>query len=72
MAQALWQIQNSAAAGHHMVATQDIAKGTMILEDAPLVVIDTQIVHTNWENGVAFFANKRDNTTNHIQATFGR
>jgi hypothetical protein len=42
MAQPLDQITNqTVVGGHGMVATQNILKGTVILEENPLVVIDT-------------------------------
>jgi len=57
-----------------MVANQNIAKGTVLLEEDALVVVDTRIIHANWntgQNAANFYVNERANTTNRIQASFG-
>ncbi|KAJ4362561.1 hypothetical protein N0V83_010655 [Neocucurbitaria cava] len=57
--------------GFGMVATQNIPKGTLILEDNPLLVVDTHILSDNWNGGTAFFNNERASITNRIRYALG-
>jgi len=72
MAQPLYLIANvGVVAGTGMVAARAIIKDTVILEDDPLVVIDTNITHVQWNQGqrsATFYADERNNTTRRIHS----
>jgi hypothetical protein len=75
MAQPLYQITNqTVVGGHGMVAALKILKGTVILEEDPLVVIDTNITRVHWAQGQTatnFYASEGAGTTRRIAAAFG-
>ena len=55
--------KDTVVAGRGLIATSDIAKGTQILEDEPLLVIDTTM-----EDESAFFASERADNSQLVQA----
>lgn len=55
--------KDTVVAGRGLIATSDIAKGTQILEDEPLLVIDTTL-----EDESAFFASERADNSQLVQA----
>ena len=72
MTQPLYTVTNVGAAGQGMIATRNIDIGTLILEEESLLVIDTQILSANWNDGNEFFNNERHQRTNLIEPRIRR
>ncbi|KAF1847233.1 SET domain-containing protein [Cucurbitaria berberidis CBS 394.84] len=69
MAQPTYRIVNiGVIGGFGMVANDDIPSGALILQENPLLVVDTQILNRNWNGGATFFNDERDSRTQRVRS----